>query len=208
MTKRILSGALALASVFAVANQAHAANRALFTTDILHRVQNVENGIDNVRVYLSHRLVVRRSTPVDSSTSVDGTVDTVVRTLERKDIIDPESPGKIVGLDSDSTGFHLWVSFDSNCTTRDCAWEFFSDLAIFSLHALPTRDVEGLQVDAMWIVRKPFWRSRMETYPEEVCCADRFNTIGRLAPELMLELKLNELMEVEHKTVRHEGWLN
>jgi hypothetical protein len=192
-----------------VSSEAHASNRVLFTTEILGRVQNVENGLENVRVYLSNRLVAVRSTPVGSSTSVDGSVDTVMHGQERRDIVRRASSGKIVGLESDANGIQLWVSFDSTCTTRDCAWKFinhFNNWRTFGLAALPTRDADGLQLDAMWIGRKPFWWRTMETNPGDKYNSDLYNTIDQSAPDLMLEVKLNELMEVEHKTVRHDGW--
>ena len=209
MTKRIFAGAFALLAGFGIASQAHASDRVPFTTDILHRVQNVESGIDNVRVYLNHRLVVRRSIPVGSSTtSVDGTVDTVIHGQERKDVVRRISSGKIVGVGTSGSLTQLWVSFDSDCNTRDCAWQFVNGFGDeFGLAALPVRDAQGLQVDAMWIGRKPFWWANMETWPEEVYQGWVFNTRAAYA-ELKLQVKLNELIEVEHKTVRHDGWGN
>jgi hypothetical protein len=77
----------------------------------------------------------------------------------------------------------------------------------FGLAALPSRDADGLEVDTMWIGRKPFRWARMETLPGQHYERSVFNTL-HTDRELRLEVRVDELMEVERKTVRHDGWGN
>ena len=202
---------LALALALLIGN-AHASNRETFTGEILRRVQKVDGGVDSVRLYLNHRLVVKRSTPLGSNTTVDGSVDTVTRGVERKDVISRGAAGKIVEISEFQGTPILWVSFDTSCTVRACAWGFLSYGGhFFGLAALPEQDATGMQVDALWLGYKPLFFRRMETDPYGHWRGGWnqfiYNALTTKT-ELRLQVKLDELREVEHQTVNHGGWGN
>jgi hypothetical protein len=217
-------------AAFAVATiQVHASDRATLTGDILSRVQSVENGIERLRVYPSRRLVIQRSASLGSETTVDGSVDTLFEGKIRKDILSRNTPGKILAVEEvesvdgavvpEKTD-RLIVSFDSSCTTRSCAFIFenpplgersrWGSLLTLSrrgtsffLAAYPA-DAEVTRVDALWVGRKPFFWRKMERFARHGDWLNVYENKGW--NPFVLEVKLHELTDIEHETVKYDGW--
>ncbi len=202
-------------------NPAHASDRVTLNHEILERIQSVENGINRVRVYPSRRLVIQRSTTLNSETRVDDSVETQFDGKIRKDILGFSKPGKILAVEKiESFGrtsapentLRLVVSFDSDCTTRSCAFIFENPVirqeyspnryhldrsgTSFLLADFPD-DSETPRVDALWIGHKPlFWRKLSRD----------FNVFRNHGKDFALQVKVDEIMNIERDTVRHDGW--
>ena len=72
------------------------------------------------------------------------------------------------------------------------------------LAAIPETTGET-QIDAIWMGRKPiFWRP----LESKVKSGNHDNVFESDAKDLVLQVKLNELMNIEHETVKHGGWNN
>jgi hypothetical protein len=198
-----------------VAPQAEASNRVLLGTSLVTRLLQSDQAhgletLQKLHVYLNRRLVVIRASQEEGESVVDGDVSAATRGKERKDVIPRTAAGKIIDLEvTGGSSVRLWISFDTDCVERACAWEFkngFNQREHYGLAGIPASGAETLRITGMWLGRKPFYWRNMETRPNSGnYLPEIYNTLNTQL-ELTLQVNYDEVSEIERRTVKHGGW--
>lgn len=147
-----------------------------FTSTTLDFVQK-NNLLDKVRVYASKKIAVTYENRKIENTEVnEGDINNVVNQQIKTKIVKTSTKGKIIDFHKRHTYYGsyvdgVYVSFESKCQTKDCAYAFIVDDGKYHLSEIP-----GLQDH--YITKK------------------KFGLFGKKAWKVVLEFNQNELMNI------------
>lgn len=164
--------------------------------------------LEMIRVYPSAKLVVVYSRALGQAYDIEGSQGAVTHEFaaRRIEVPIPRSlPGAVLEVERRDDRSFLWVTFDTHCTDRSCAYGFAqTDDALYRLFSVPSiAEYEPPQVYRKSISR----RHRMK--PSKVFSRSRslpvyFTTRG-LTASIALEIKRQERVEVETIKVESSG---
>jgi hypothetical protein len=136
-------GVLAL-SVGLLANTS-CAKRLILTPEEYERIEKREQATEDLRVYVSKKLIVVYELDENSATyKVDKEIQTSSEQNLLRLIIAKNTKGQIIDAEDRNGANLLWVTFNSKCKDKDCAFGFVrTEDGVFRLHSVPER--EGYQ---------------------------------------------------------------
>lgn len=118
------------------------AKRYILTPQEFERIEKREAATEDLRVYVSKKLIVIYELEDDKKTYV---VDRDIKTSSEENIVKVtiarNTRGLIVDVEDRNGAPLLWVSFNPKCTIKDCAFGFVqTEDSIFRLHSMPERE--------------------------------------------------------------------
>jgi hypothetical protein len=133
-------GVLAL-SVGLLANTS-CARRLTLTPAEYERIEKREQATEDLRVYVSKKLIVLYELEDDAATyEIDKTINTSSEQNLLRVIIAKNTKGVIIDAEDKNGSNLLWVTFNSKCKDKDCAFGFVrTEDGVFRLHSVPERE--------------------------------------------------------------------
>jgi hypothetical protein len=133
-------GVLAL-SVGLLANTS-CAKRLILTPEQYERIEKREQATEDLRVYVSKKLIVVYELDDDQATyEVNKEIQTSSEQNLLRVIIAKNTKGLIIDAEDRNGANLLWVTFNSKCKDKDCAFGFVrTEDGVFRLHSVPERD--------------------------------------------------------------------
>ncbi|MFO7567172.1 MAG: hypothetical protein R6X02_31290 [Enhygromyxa sp.] len=118
------------------------AKRLILTPAEFERIEKREQATEELRVYVSKKLIVLYELEDDAATyQVDRTINTSSEQNILKVIIAKNTRGMIIDSEERNGAPLLWVSFNSKCKVKDCAFGFVqTEDSVFRLHSVPERE--------------------------------------------------------------------
>lgn len=106
------------------------------------RIEKRERATEDLRVYVSKKLVVLYELSDDAATyEVDRTINTSSEQNLLRVIIAKNTKGLIIDAEEKNGAPLLWVTFNSKCKDKDCAFGFVqTEDGVFRLHSVPERE--------------------------------------------------------------------
>ncbi|MGK5087626.1 hypothetical protein WDW86_08715 [Bdellovibrionota bacterium FG-2] len=113
--------ALSLTSLMQL-HSALANDREDLTPGLLDEIQAVKDGMKKTRVYLSRSLHINRTDYIGESDSsvVGGGLEKTIKDKRRNEDIPRNARGQIIEIKDE----HVWIAFDKDCESRECAFHF------------------------------------------------------------------------------------
>ncbi len=118
------------------------ARRFVLTPGEYERIEKREQATEFLRVYVSKKLVVIYELEDNAATyEVDKTINTSSEQNLLRVIIARNTKGLIIDAEERNGAPLLWVTFNSSCKDKDCAFAFVqAEDGVFRLHSVPERD--------------------------------------------------------------------
>lgn len=118
------------------------ARRLTLTPSEFERIDTRERATEALRVYVSKKLIVIYELADDAATySVDRTINTSSEQNILRVIIDKNTKGLIIDKEDKNGAPLLWVTFNSKCQDKHCAFGFVqTEDGVFRLHSVPERE--------------------------------------------------------------------
>jgi hypothetical protein len=118
------------------------ARRFSLTPQEYERIEKREQATEALRVYASKKLVVLYELEDDAATyTVDKTITTSSEQNLLRVIIAKNTKGLIIDAEDSNGAPLLWVTFNSRCKDKDCAFAFVqTEDGVFRLHSAPARE--------------------------------------------------------------------
>ncbi|HVI00187.1 MAG TPA: hypothetical protein VM869_15830 [Enhygromyxa sp.] len=118
------------------------ARRLTLTPAEYERIEKRERATEDLRVYVSKKLIVLYELSDDAATyEVDKTINTSSEQNLLRVIIAKNTKGVIIDAEEKNGAPLLWVTFNSKCQDKDCAFGFVqTEDGVFRLHSVPERD--------------------------------------------------------------------
>jgi hypothetical protein len=118
------------------------AKRLVLTPAEFERIEKRERATEELRVYVSKKLVVVYELSDDAATyEVDKTINTSSEQNILRVIIDKSTKGVIIDSEEKNGAPLLWVTFNSKCKDKNCAFSFVqTEDGVFRLNSVPDRD--------------------------------------------------------------------
>jgi hypothetical protein len=118
------------------------AKRLVLTPGEFERIEKRERATEDLRVYVSKKLVVLYELSDDAATyEIDKTINTSSEQNLLRVIIDKNTKGVIIDSEDKNGAPLLWVKFNSKCQDKSCAFSFVqAEDGVFRLHSVPERE--------------------------------------------------------------------
>jgi len=118
------------------------AKRLKLTPSEFERIEKREQATEDLRVYVSKKLIVMYELEDDAATyKVDKTINTSSEQNLLRVIIAKNTKGLIIDSEDRNGAPLLWVTFNSRCKDKDCAFGFVqTEDGVFRLHSAPRRE--------------------------------------------------------------------
>lgn len=118
------------------------AKRLVLTPGEFERIDTRERATEALRVYVSKKLVVIYELSDDQATyEIDKTINTSSEQNILRVIIDKNTKGVIIDKEEKNGAPLLWVTFNSKCKDKNCAFSFVqTEDGVFRLNSAPDRD--------------------------------------------------------------------
>lgn len=203
----VLARGLAGALLFgAVALASGCAPREYLTPGGLAEITSLDPRLEMVRVYPSTKLIVVYERSLGQGFDIErsqGAIQEQQRGRRIEATYPRKLPGAILEIERKPDHTILWVTFDSRCTTRSCAYGFAeTDDALYRLYAVP--GIQGYGEPSVY--RKQVSRrgrmSRTKVFSRSRSVPVYFTTRG-ITASVALEIKRTEDVQVE--TIRVQG---
>ena len=106
-------------------------NRQDVTASVLDEVTKLDK-MDEFRVYVEHKVLIKRIKKGATNTDVNGDVNRVLQREELKEKLGKKIKGKIIAVEGKSSFSYedlsermiVYVSFDKSCDQKECAFQF------------------------------------------------------------------------------------
>lgn len=140
--KRYVSKLGVLALTVGLLANTSCARRLTLTPGEFERIEKREQATEDLRVYVSKKLVVLYELEDDAATyEVDKTINTSSEQNLLRVIIAKNTKGLIIDTEDRNGAPLLWVTFNSKCKDKDCSFGFVqTEDGVFRLHSVPERD--------------------------------------------------------------------
>ena len=127
---------------FGIAATSGCARRLELAPSEFERIEKREQAVEDLRVYVSRRLVVNYELEDDASTyEVDREIRTSREQQLLKVIIGKRTKGLVIDTDERNGAPLLWVTFSARCQDKDCAYGFVqTEDGVFRLTDVPERE--------------------------------------------------------------------
>ncbi len=131
-----------LALSVGLASTTSCARRLILTPAEYERIEKREQATEDLRVYVSKKLIVVYEREDDAATyEVDKTIKTSSEQNLLRVIIAKNTKGLIIDAEDRNGAPLLWVTFNSRCKDKDCAFGFVqAEDGVFRLHSAPERE--------------------------------------------------------------------
>jgi hypothetical protein len=118
------------------------ARRLVLSPQEFEFIEKQKNAREDLRVYVSKKLVILYELEDEHKTyDVAGDVSTSATQNILRVIIGKNTQGKVLETENKNGAPLLWVTFNSKCRDKDCAFAFVqTDDGVFRLHSAPRRD--------------------------------------------------------------------
>jgi hypothetical protein len=118
------------------------AKRLILTPAEFERIEKREQATEDLRVYVSKKLIVIYELEDDKKTyEVDKTINTSAEQNLLRVIIAKNTRGVIIDSEESNGAPLLWVTFNSKCKVKDCSFGFVqAEDGVFRLHSVPDRE--------------------------------------------------------------------
>jgi hypothetical protein len=152
-------GALALSA--GLLTTTSCAKRLILTPGEYERIEKREMAVEDLRVYVGKKLVVLYELEDDAATyKVEKTIKTSAEQNLVRVIIDKNTKGLILDTEDKNGAPLLWVTFNSRCKDKDCAFGFVqTEDGVFRLTSVPERD--GYKKPRVYYKREKNEKKRM-----------------------------------------------
>lgn len=184
------------------------APREYLTPRGLADIQRRDAKLEMIRVYPSATFITLYSRPLGENYDIERSQGAVIDTFQGRQIEVPtgrKRPGAILELDRSSGRLVIWVTFDTKCTERKCAYGFVqTEDALYRLFQVPAID----RYAEPFVYRKRISRrkrmKKTKIYSRSRSTPVYFTTRG-ITASIALEIKRQEVIEIDTIIVENEG---
>lgn len=174
----------------------------------LSDIQRRDTELDMIRVYPSATFITLYSRPLGEEYDIERSQGAVIDTFQARRIevpTDRKRPGAILGIERRGKQLQLWVSFDTECQERSCAYGFIqTEDGLYRLFQVPNIE----RYAEPFVYRKRISRrkrmKKTKVFSRSRATPVYFTTRG-ITASIALEIKRQEVVEIDTIIVENQG---